>query len=103
MLFLGLVAFGALALGLRVAVIETDLEQLWVEGELLELAVAALVKDREGHLLFRACVSGCVAESLPLSQSPSVLWMKPRALCKLGKSLPSTVSHLSLSPINGQF
>ncbi|XP_057639788.1 protein patched homolog 2 isoform X1 [Chionomys nivalis] len=30
-LFLGLVAFGALALGLRVAVIETDLEQLWVE------------------------------------------------------------------------
>lgn len=32
-LFLGLLAFGALALGLRVAVIETDLEQLWVEGE----------------------------------------------------------------------
>ncbi|XP_060235737.1 protein patched homolog 2 isoform X2 [Meriones unguiculatus] len=30
-LFLGLVAFGALALGLRVAIIETDLEQLWVE------------------------------------------------------------------------
>ncbi|CAH6790728.1 Ptch2 [Phodopus roborovskii] len=30
-LFLGLVAFGALALGLRVAVIETDPEQLWVE------------------------------------------------------------------------
>ncbi|XP_040144497.1 protein patched homolog 2 isoform X3 [Ictidomys tridecemlineatus] len=30
-LFLGLLAFGALALGLRVAVIETDLEQLWVE------------------------------------------------------------------------
>uniref|UniRef100_A0A4X1WA20 SSD domain-containing protein n=1 Tax=Sus scrofa TaxID=9823 RepID=A0A4X1WA20_PIG len=31
-LFLGLLAFGALALGLRVAVIETDLEQLWVEA-----------------------------------------------------------------------
>ncbi|KAM7098859.1 protein patched homolog 2 isoform 2-T2 [Molossus nigricans] len=30
-LFLGLLAFGALALGLRVATIETDLEQLWVE------------------------------------------------------------------------
>ncbi|XP_012371918.1 protein patched homolog 2 isoform X3 [Octodon degus] len=30
-LFLGLLAFGALALGLRVAVIETDLEHLWVE------------------------------------------------------------------------
>ncbi|XP_060061993.1 protein patched homolog 2 isoform X2 [Erinaceus europaeus] len=30
-LFLGLLALGALALGLRVAVIETDLEQLWVE------------------------------------------------------------------------
>lgn len=43
MLFLGLVAFGALALGLRVAVIETDLEQLWVEGELPTLTIAALV------------------------------------------------------------
>ncbi|KAB1269367.1 Protein patched-like protein 2 [Camelus dromedarius] len=32
MLFLGLLAFGALALGLRVAIIETDLEQLWVEA-----------------------------------------------------------------------
>ncbi|XP_053516415.1 protein patched homolog 2 isoform X3 [Artibeus jamaicensis] len=31
-LFLGLLAFGALVLGLRVAVIETDLEQLWVEA-----------------------------------------------------------------------
>ncbi|XP_040087208.1 protein patched homolog 2 isoform X3 [Oryx dammah] len=31
-LFLGLLAFGALALGLRVATIETDLEQLWVEA-----------------------------------------------------------------------
>ncbi|KAM9691732.1 protein patched homolog 2 isoform 6-T6 [Dama dama] len=31
-LFLGLLAFGALALGLRVAIIETDLEQLWVEA-----------------------------------------------------------------------
>ncbi|XP_019499434.1 PREDICTED: protein patched homolog 2 isoform X5 [Hipposideros armiger] len=30
-LFLGLLALGALALGLRVAIIETDLEQLWVE------------------------------------------------------------------------
>ncbi|XP_004699534.2 protein patched homolog 2 isoform X1 [Echinops telfairi] len=30
-LFLGLLVFGALALGLRVAIIETDLEQLWVE------------------------------------------------------------------------
>ncbi|XP_037355508.1 protein patched homolog 2 isoform X2 [Talpa occidentalis] len=30
-LFLGLLAFGALALGLRMAIIETDLEQLWVE------------------------------------------------------------------------
>ncbi|XP_066232201.1 protein patched homolog 2 isoform X2 [Saccopteryx leptura] len=30
-LFLGLLTFGALALGLRVSVIETDLEQLWVE------------------------------------------------------------------------
>ncbi|XP_035107140.1 protein patched homolog 2 isoform X5 [Callithrix jacchus] len=30
-LFLGLLAFGALALGLRVAIIETNLEQLWVE------------------------------------------------------------------------
>ncbi|KAM5248608.1 protein patched homolog 2 [Ctenodactylus gundi] len=30
-LFLGLLAFGALALGLRVAIIETDLERLWVE------------------------------------------------------------------------
>ncbi|XP_023422843.1 protein patched homolog 2 isoform X7 [Cavia porcellus] len=30
-LFLGLLAFGALALGLRLAIIETDLEQLWVE------------------------------------------------------------------------
>nr|XP_055198078.1 protein patched homolog 2 isoform X5 [Nyctereutes procyonoides] len=30
-LFLGLLAFGALALGLRVAIVETDLEQLWVE------------------------------------------------------------------------
>ncbi|XP_063512730.1 protein patched homolog 2 isoform X7 [Pongo pygmaeus] len=30
-LFLGLLAFGALALGLRMAIIETNLEQLWVE------------------------------------------------------------------------
>lgn len=42
-LFLGLLAFGALALGLRVAVIETDLEQLWVEGELWTPVIAAWV------------------------------------------------------------
>ena len=42
-LFLGLLAFGALALGLRVAIIETDLEQLWVEGELWALAVVAWI------------------------------------------------------------
>lgn len=42
-LFLGLLAFGALALGLRVAVIETDLEQLWVEGEWWTPAATALV------------------------------------------------------------
>lgn len=41
MLFLGLLAFGALVLGLRVAIIETDLEQLWVEGELWALTMAA--------------------------------------------------------------
>lgn len=93
MLFLGLVAFGALALGLRVAVIETDLEQLWVEGELPTLAIAALLygaQDRDQdeelateppagrvkdlrHLPMSACVSGHVGECLPLPESPSVL------------------------------
>lgn len=34
-LFVGLLVFGALAVGLRVASIETDIEQLWVEGKLL--------------------------------------------------------------------
>lgn len=34
MLFIGLLVFGALSVGLRVAAIETDIEQLWVEGEL---------------------------------------------------------------------
>lgn len=42
-LFLGLLALGALALGLRVAIIETDLEQLWVEGELWTPAITACV------------------------------------------------------------
>lgn len=32
-LFVGLLVFGALAVGLRVASIETDIEQLWVEGK----------------------------------------------------------------------
>lgn len=32
-LFIGLLVFGALSVGLRVAAIETDIEQLWVEGE----------------------------------------------------------------------
>ena len=51
MLFLGLLAFGALVLGLRVAVIETDLEQLWVEGELWTLTRAVWVwraQDKNG-------------------------------------------------------
>lgn len=34
-LFIGLLVFGALSVGLRVAAIETDIEQLWVEGELI--------------------------------------------------------------------
>lgn len=34
-LFVGLLVFGALAVGLRVASIETDIEQLWVEGKFL--------------------------------------------------------------------
>lgn len=33
-LFIGLLVFGALSVGLRVADIETNIEQLWVEGEL---------------------------------------------------------------------
>ena len=32
-LVIGLLVFGALSVGLRVAAIETDIEQLWVEGE----------------------------------------------------------------------
>lgn len=32
-LFIGLLVFGALSVGLRVAAIETNIEQLWVEGE----------------------------------------------------------------------
>lgn len=32
-LFIGLLVFGAFSVGLRVAAIETDIEQLWVEGE----------------------------------------------------------------------
>lgn len=32
-LFIGLLVFGALSVGLRVAAIETDIEKLWVEGE----------------------------------------------------------------------
>uniref|UniRef100_A0A8D3CNF8 SSD domain-containing protein n=1 Tax=Scophthalmus maximus TaxID=52904 RepID=A0A8D3CNF8_SCOMX len=32
-LFIGLLVFGALSVGLRVAAIETDIEQLWVEGD----------------------------------------------------------------------
>lgn len=32
-LFVGLLVFGALAVGLRVASIETDIEHLWVEGK----------------------------------------------------------------------
>lgn len=34
-LFIGLLVFGALSVGLRVAAIETDIEQLWVEGEFI--------------------------------------------------------------------
>lgn len=33
-LFVGLLLFGALAVGLRVASVETDIEHLWVEGKL---------------------------------------------------------------------
>lgn len=32
-LFVGLLLFGALAVGLRVASVETDIEHLWVEGK----------------------------------------------------------------------
>lgn len=38
-LFIGLLVFGALSVGLRVAAIETNIEQLWVEGELKTLLV----------------------------------------------------------------
>lgn len=37
-LFIGLLVFGAFSVGLRVAAIETDIEQLWVEGEYMLLA-----------------------------------------------------------------
>jgi len=37
-LFIGLLVFGALSVGLRVAAIETNIEQLWVEGELKDLS-----------------------------------------------------------------
>lgn len=37
-LFIGLLVFGAFSVGLRVAAIETDIEQLWVEGESILLA-----------------------------------------------------------------
>lgn len=37
-LFIGLLVFGALSVGLRVAAIETNIEQLWVEGEFQEFS-----------------------------------------------------------------
>ncbi|PWA25157.1 hypothetical protein CCH79_00005285 [Gambusia affinis] len=37
-LFIGLLVFGALSVGLRVAAIETNIEQLWVEGEFQEIS-----------------------------------------------------------------
>ncbi|KAM9130312.1 protein patched homolog 1-like [Pangshura tecta] len=54
-LLAGLLLFGALALGLRAAAIETDLEQLWVEGAL------ALEGETLGMALFGQGASDCEA------------------------------------------
>lgn len=42
-LFVGLLVFGALSVGLRVAAIETDIEQLWVEGKSVILSFKGFV------------------------------------------------------------
>ncbi|GAB5575002.1 protein patched homolog 2 isoform X4 [Prionailurus iriomotensis] len=68
-LFLGLLAFGALALGLRVAIIETDLEQLWVEVEEAKKeaghSLAIRVLDQSsGSLTTLPCVGSRVSQEL---------------------------------------
>ncbi|MEQ2165888.1 hypothetical protein GOODEAATRI_021813 [Goodea atripinnis] len=49
-LFIGLLVFGALSVGLRVAAIETNIEQLWVEGEFQETLVCVWMWLHEGAM-----------------------------------------------------
>ncbi|CAB1326209.1 unnamed protein product [Coregonus sp. 'balchen'] len=47
-LFIGLLVFGALSVGLRVAAIETDIEQLWVEGSRVSRELR-YTKEKQGE------------------------------------------------------
>uniref|UniRef100_A0AAZ3RC31 SSD domain-containing protein n=1 Tax=Oncorhynchus tshawytscha TaxID=74940 RepID=A0AAZ3RC31_ONCTS len=47
-LFIGLLVFGALSVGLRVAAIETDIEQLWVEGDRVSRELR-YTKEKQGE------------------------------------------------------
>ncbi|MBN3325395.1 PTC1 protein, partial [Atractosteus spatula] len=48
-LFIGLLVFGALAVGLRVAAIETDIEQLWVEAGSRVSRELRYTKEKQGE------------------------------------------------------
>ncbi|KAI1883236.1 hypothetical protein AGOR_G00243140 [Albula goreensis] len=48
-LFIGLLVFGALSVGLRVAAIETDIEQLWVEAGSRVSRELRYTKDKQGE------------------------------------------------------
>uniref|UniRef100_A0A8C1D8N5 Patched 2 n=1 Tax=Cyprinus carpio carpio TaxID=630221 RepID=A0A8C1D8N5_CYPCA len=47
-LFIGLLVFGALSVGLRVAAIETDIEKLWVEGDRVSKELR-YTKEKQGE------------------------------------------------------
>lgn len=60
-LFIGLLVFGALSVGLRVAAIETDIEQLWVEGEFKKFLLI-FCKQTLGLLLVLFCYTSFILQ-----------------------------------------
>lgn len=65
-LFVGLLVFGALAVGLRVASIETDIEHLWVEGKRGPTGSAARGNGpAAGRVFVCVCVCPCVSLCVP--------------------------------------
>lgn len=69
-LFIGLLVFGALSVGLRVAAIETNIEHLWVEGEFQQIscfregAGCSCIKEQRRWMCFYLLGSGSTAAVL---------------------------------------